>query len=58
MEAKDHGETTRMYTVGDEKIVNSFVLLSRDQDETNFICIDGAIPRDQLENLIAEAAKD
>ena len=58
MEAKDHGEITRMYTVGDERIVNSFVLLSRDGSETNFICIDGAIPRDQLEDLIAKAAAE
>ena len=58
MEAKDNGEITRMYTVGDEHTVNSFVLLSCDHEETNFICIDGAIPRDKLEALIAEAAKD
>ena len=58
MEAKDNGEVTRMYTVGDERTVNSFVLLSRDGAETNFICIDGTIPRDQLEDLIAKAAAD
>ena len=58
MEAKDNGEVTRMYTVGDDFVVNSFVLLSRDGEETNFICIDGTIPRDQLEALIADAVKD
>ena len=58
MEAKDNGEVTRMYTVGNETVVKSFVLLSRDGDETNFICIDGTIPRDKLEDLIAKAAKD
>ena len=58
MEAKDNGEVTRMYTVGNETAVNSFVLLSRDGGETNFICIDGTIPRDKLEQLIADAAKD
>ncbi|MBR6883669.1 MAG: DUF4252 domain-containing protein [Bacteroidales bacterium] len=58
MEAKDNGEVTRMYTVGDERTVNSFVLLSRDGEETNFICIDGTIPRDQLEQMIADAAKN
>ena len=57
MEAKDNGEVTRMYTVGDDRIVNSFVLLSRDASETSFICIDGTIPRDQLEDLIAKAAE-
>ena len=58
MEAKDNGEVTRMYTVGDDFVVNSFVLLAREGDEVNFICIDGTIPRDQLEALIADAAKD
>ena len=58
MEAKDSGEVTRMYTVGDDFVVNSFVLLSHDGEETNFVCIDGTIPRDKLEELIADAAKD
>ena len=57
MEAKDNGEVTRMYTVGNDAVVNSFVLLSRDGQETSFICIDGTIPRDQLEDLIAKAAE-
>ena len=58
MEAKDNGEVMRLYTVGDEKIVNSLVMLAREGTETSFICIDGDMPRDQLEELIAEAAKD
>ena len=58
MEAKDSGEVTRMYTVGDDFTVNSFVMLAREGDEVNFICIDGNIPRDQLEDLIAKAASE
>ena len=58
MEAKDNGELTRMYTVGNDAVVNSFVLISRDGQETNFICLDGTIPRDQLEDLIAKAAAE
>ena len=58
MEAKESGEVTRMYTVGDDSIVNSFVMLSHAGTETNFICLDGTIPRDKLEELIADAAKD
>ena len=58
MEAKENGEVTRMYTIGTETIVNGLVMLTHDQGETSFICIDGAIPRDQLESLIAEAAKN
>ncbi|MBQ9192575.1 MAG: DUF4252 domain-containing protein [Bacteroidales bacterium] len=58
MEAKDNGEVTRMYTVGDDKVVNSLVMLTRDGSETSFICLDGSMPREQLEALIADAAKD
>ena len=58
MEAKDNGEVMRLYTVGDEQIVNSLVMLARDAAETSFICLDGTMPRDQLEAIIAEAAKD
>ena len=58
MEAKDNGEVMRLYTVGDDNIVNSLVMLARQDKETNFICIDGDRPREDLENLIAEAAKD
>ena len=58
MEAKESGEVTRMYTVGDDFTVNSFVMLAREGDEVNFICIDGNIPRDQLEDLIAKAASE
>ena len=57
MEAKDNGEVMRLYTVGDEQIVNSLVMLARDAAETSFICLDGTMPRDELETLIAEAAK-
>ena len=58
MEAKDNGEVTRMYTVGDDFTVNSFVMIAKDGEETNFICLDGTIPRDQLEDLIAKAASE
>ena len=57
MEAKDNGEVMRLYTVGDEQIVNSLVMLARDAAETSFICLDGTMPRDELETLIAEAAE-
>ena len=57
MEAKDNGEVMRLYTVGDEQIVNSLVMLARDDAEASFICLDGTMPRDELETLIAEAAE-
>ena len=58
MEAKDNGEVMRLYTVGDDNIVHSLVMLARQEGETDFICIDGDMPRDQLEDLIAKAAED
>lgn len=57
MEAKDNGETVRMYTVGTEKVVHSFVMLAIDGDEINFICVDGKMDRDDLEKLMADAMK-
>ena len=58
MEAKDNGEVVRMYTVGDEKTVNSFVLLARQEDEVSYISFDGKIDRQQMENILATAAAD
>lgn len=57
MEAKDNGETVRVYTVGTEKIVNSFVLLAVEPDEVSFICLDGQMPREALEKILAESDK-
>lgn len=56
MEAKDDGETVRIYTVGDEKTVTSFVLLSKEADESTFICLEGKMSRQELEKAISEAA--
>lgn len=58
MEAKDSGETVRMYTEGNDKTVTSFVLLAVDGNETSFICLDGTMPREDLENLLAESLND
>jgi len=58
MEAKDAGEIVRMYTVGTEKIVNSFVMLSADGAETTFICLDGQMDRKELEGVLVETMSD
>lgn len=57
MEAKDSGETVRMYTVGTETFVESFVMIAADGDETTFICLDGKMKRDDVDNLLAEKMK-
>ncbi len=58
MEVKDSGETVRMYTVGDKKTIESFVMLAVDGNEVTFICLDGQMPRDETEKLIVEATKN
>lgn len=55
MEAKDSGEAVRMYTVGNDSVVNSFVMVAKDGEETTFICIDGNMNRTDLEKLLAES---
>ena len=58
MEAKDSGEIVRMYTVGTETIVDSFVMIAVEPDETSFICIDGKIKREDLEKALGAKMKD
>ena len=57
MEVKDELETIRMYTAGNEEIIESFVFVVTDTHSLNFICIDGAINREELDTLIAGAIK-
>lgn len=57
MEAKDSGQTVKMYTVGNDVTVNSFVMIAKDGAETTFICIDGNMNRSDLEKLLAEQMK-
>ena len=53
LEAKDDGETVRMYTMGDEKTVTSFVMLAIEESEVTFISIDGNMSREEMEDLLA-----
>ena len=54
MEAKDTGETVRMYTVGTETVVESFVMIASEDTQTTFICLDGKMNRDELEAILSE----
>lgn len=58
MEAKDDGEVVRMYAAGDQKTVTSFVMLAQDKDEVSFISFDGNMDRQEMENILAQAAAD
>ena len=57
MEVKDELETIRMYTAGNEQIIESFVFVVSDTDSLQFICIDGSMIREELDKLIAEAIR-
>ena len=58
MESKDGGEVVRMYTVGTEKVVNSFVMIAADGPEATFICLDGQMDRQELEGVLVETIGD
>lgn len=55
MEVKESGETVRMYTMGNERTVEGFVMLAAEAAEVTFICLDGSMPRKDFEALIAKA---
>ena len=57
METKDDGQVLRMYTVGDEKTVESFVMVTKEDSEVSVISFDGKMDRKQMENILAEAAR-
>ena len=56
MEVKDNGEMVRIFTLGDKDVVTNFVLYDDNPYESNYICIDGNMPRAALEALIARVA--
>ena len=57
MEVKDSGDNLRMYTAGDEKTVESFVFMAHSDSDIQFICIDGAMSREEVNTLIAHLAQ-
>ena len=57
VEAKDSGSTMRIYTVGDDKIISSLVMLAQEGDSVQFICLEGTINRKDFENLMAKSIK-
>ena len=57
MEAKDSGSTMRIYTVGDDKVISSLVMLAQEGDSVQFICLEGSINRKDFETLMAKSIK-
>ena len=58
MEAKDDGETVRIYTIGNDRTIEGFVMLAAEPGEVTFICLDGQMPRKDFEDLIARKMAD
>ena len=57
MEAKDDGQTVRMYSIGDGEYVSSFAMLSEEGEECVFMAIDGLISQAAIDKLIADQAR-
>ena len=57
VEAKDSGNTMRIYTVGDDRIISSLVMLAQEGDSVQFICLEGTINRKDFEALMAKSIK-
>lgn len=57
MEAKDSGSTMKIYTVGDDKVISSLVMLAQEDDSVQFICLEGSINRKDFETLMAKSIK-
>ena len=55
MEVKEEGTNVNIYTVGNDKIIESFVFMAYEGDSVQFISIDGAMNRSDIENLIVGA---
>ena len=52
MEAKDDGQTVRMYSIGDGEYVSSFAMLSEDGEECVFMALEGLISQAAIDRLI------
>lgn len=57
-EAKENGEVTRLFTEGSGNTVSSVILVTKDAEEFTFMCLEGKMDRDELENILAEVAAE
>ncbi len=56
MEMKDGDDNLKIFTVGNDKVIESLVFLNNsDSGDVHFICLDGVINRSDLEALFAAA---
>ena len=52
MEANEEGEQVQIYSVSEGDIIKSLVMLSYEEDEVTFLCIDGSIEKAKVGKLI------
>ncbi len=57
MEAKNDGETIRIYTDGDDNFIRSLVMMALSGSEATFLSMDGLINREALEQMIARSRR-
>ena len=57
MEVKDEVDAINIYTVGDDKIIESFTFVATDGVSVQFICIDGSMDRSEVEKLFVIAVQ-
>ena len=57
MEIKDEEDIVQILITGNDKIIESFVFRAIDGDTLQFICIDGAMERSEIEKLMSSAMK-
>lgn len=55
MEAKDEGETARIYIIQKDGIVSDFLMIAEEEREVSVISIVGSMPLDELSAMIAGA---
>ncbi len=56
MEVKDDGDHVQIFTVGNDKVIESIIFLCNSPDDVQFICIDGTIKRSELEAIVAASS--
>ena len=56
LEAKEDGETVRIYTEGDDDIIHSFIMTAGTKSEITFISMDGLISRKDFEKALGTLA--
>lgn len=57
MEAKEEGETLRIYALSKNDIITSLVMSAKEKTSVTFICLEGTINRKELEELMVKASK-